>query len=38
MIEEKKQAEIDYIIRLQQEATPERVHKMFISATNICKG
>lgn len=34
----KKKAEIDYIIKCLNGATPEQVHKMFIGATIICHG
>lgn len=34
----KKNAEIEYIVKLLKAATPEQVHKMFIGATNICQG
>jgi len=33
MENEKKEAEIQYIINLLKNASPEKVHKMFIGAT-----
>ena len=35
MDNEKKEAEIEYIINLLRKANPEKVHKLFICATNI---
>lgn len=34
---DKKTAEIEYIIKLLKEASPEKVHKMFIGATVLLK-
>ena len=35
IMENKKEAEIEYIIKLLKYASPEKVHKMFIGATVI---